>query len=364
MAAKGRKMNERHRCRLVPAAAGVVLLALVTAGCGGSKFKWTDDEAAWSPDGKTIAFVSNRARPDTDHFQLYEMKADGSSVRRLKRSSGASYPSFSPNGRNIVYSSDPDLDLIGRDGRGQRTLTSLVDPTVPATWSPDGRWIAFVRRSDLWVIRLNGRRERRVAKEIDAIVYRPAASWSPNGLRLAFGCHGGDVCVVGVRGRPRRLTHESGGANTAAGFPSWSPDGTRIAFVRSTYGPFEGDEKDEACTIGSDGRDEHCWPAGDQAALAWLTGRPPLLAVSGPAGRIYLARADGSGRRFLRASGPKSDPYLHDEFDSEPAASPDGRRLLFGRYGPVPEGDVPQPEELVVVGLPRGHVEAATQATK
>jgi hypothetical protein len=92
--------------RAISLAAAIVVLGLPAAGCGGSGgIKWTDDDAAWSPNGRTIAFVSNRAHPGSERFQLYVMRADGSSVRKLTRGR-AVYPSYSPDGRSIVSSDD------------------------------------------------------------------------------------------------------------------------------------------------------------------------------------------------------------------------------------------------------------------
>src|SRR6266508_2743394 len=55
-----------------------------------------DDEPAWSPDGRRIAFVRN--------FELYVMNADGSNVRRTFSGNLTQNPSWSPDGTKIVYS--------------------------------------------------------------------------------------------------------------------------------------------------------------------------------------------------------------------------------------------------------------------
>jgi dipeptidyl aminopeptidase/acylaminoacyl peptidase len=374
-------MGSHRRRRIGCGASGVVLVVVfATTGCGGgAKFKWTDEDAAWSPDGKTIAFDSNRANPGTYRFGLYEMKADGTAVRRLKHAGdGVAYPRFSPDGGRIVYSNsvddEPGAELVVIDASGgkKRVLTSRMDPAVPAGWSPDGQWIAFLRERsdvdpdtpvDLWVTSSTGRRERRLAKHVDEYNFSTAFAWAPHGRRIAYGCSGGGVCVVGFDGRPQSLT-PGGGSKDAAGFLSWSPDGGQVAFVRGTFGPVPGDETDRACVLHLGGAGERSRPLGADASLAWLPGKRPKLVLSGGAGRIFFVRGDGTGKRYLHAVGPASDPYTHDEFASEPTASPDGTKLVFTRYGPVPEGDVPQPQELVVAALPRGRVQAATQVAK
>ncbi|MGC1852980.1 MAG: hypothetical protein WA687_11135 [Solirubrobacterales bacterium] len=123
----------------------------------------TDTEPAFSPDGRTIAFVRGG--------DLYSVRPDGSGQRRL--TSGAtldSAPIVSPDGTRVVFErrasagSAADLYAVRVLGSGLRALTSGPDDDHQADFSPDGRAIVFVRGSgsapstaeDLYSIRPSG----------------------------------------------------------------------------------------------------------------------------------------------------------------------------------------------------------------
>jgi len=122
-----------------------------------------DTEPAFSPDGRTIAFVR-----DGD---LYSVRPDGSGQRQL--TSGAerdSAPVVSPSGRFVVFErrsaadGPADLYTVRVLGGGLHALTSGSGDDHDATFSPDGHAIAFVRDSapgegtseDIYSIRPSG----------------------------------------------------------------------------------------------------------------------------------------------------------------------------------------------------------------
>ena len=85
----------------------------------------------WSPDGRKIAFVraGGRGRGGPAAAYIYVMNADGSGPRRLTRMAQVNYslPSWSPDGRKIVFVSERDgnfeVYVMNADGSGQRNLT-------------------------------------------------------------------------------------------------------------------------------------------------------------------------------------------------------------------------------------------------
>jgi dipeptidyl aminopeptidase/acylaminoacyl peptidase len=123
----------------------------------------TDTEPAFSPDGRTIAFVRGG--------DIYSVRPDGSGQRHLTSGSALdSVPIASPDGRLVVFErraaagAPADLYVVRATGGSLRALTSGSSDDHQADFSADGRAIVFVRDSepgastaeDLYSIRPNG----------------------------------------------------------------------------------------------------------------------------------------------------------------------------------------------------------------
>ena len=125
---------------------------------------------AWSPDGTQIAFTSNRD-PDPDrsyNSNLYTVAigTEPSEPRALTHFPGAdndpeweSYPAWSPDGKTIAYLEGGPVELfsygvrklavVGRDGSALRVLTAALDRNVMnPQWSADGRSVRFLVEDD------------------------------------------------------------------------------------------------------------------------------------------------------------------------------------------------------------------------
>jgi TolB protein len=115
-----------------------------------------DKEPAYSPDGKRIAFIRDRALLEAgdagDESALFVVDVDGSHERQLTDWQGSvGNPTWSPDGSAIVFQSgylqdEPrsQLFIVRADGSGLHQLTT--DPNAAAfwpTWSPDGTRILF-----------------------------------------------------------------------------------------------------------------------------------------------------------------------------------------------------------------------------
>ena len=114
------------------------------------------DSPSWSPDGKRIVFWSKR----DGHFigerglstEIYVMDADGKNTRRLTNNRKRDFsPSWSPDGKWIAFQSDRKGDgvnheiyVMDADGKNQRvgSLNNRVDDKSPS-WSSDGKRIVF-----------------------------------------------------------------------------------------------------------------------------------------------------------------------------------------------------------------------------
>ena len=78
-----------------------------------------DFDPAWSPDGKQIAFVSNRPTANGDGQFIYVMNADGSDVRQLTTETDSKFPDWSHDGKAITYTAYGDIYVIQADGSTQ-----------------------------------------------------------------------------------------------------------------------------------------------------------------------------------------------------------------------------------------------------
>jgi TolB protein len=128
-----------------------------------------DTAPCYSPDGRQIVFESDRDGKQ----QLYVMNADGSGQRRLSFGEGSySTPVWSPRGDLIAFTKRVPggfaIGVVRPDGSGERLLTEGYHNEGP-TWSPNGRVILFFRESGganggakLYSIDLTGYNERQV----------------------------------------------------------------------------------------------------------------------------------------------------------------------------------------------------------
>lgn len=139
-----------------------------------------DTAPSYSPDGSRIVFESDRGGSQ----QLYVMNADGSNQQRISFGEGrAATPVWSPRGDLIAFTRMTGgsfaIGVMKPDGSGERLLTNAYQDEGP-TWSPNGRVILFFRtpRSgpvDLWSVDLSGQNERKVPTPLDG----SDPAWSP-----------------------------------------------------------------------------------------------------------------------------------------------------------------------------------------
>lgn len=199
-----------------------------------TRHRGEDLTPAWSPDGRRLAFASNRR----GEYELYVANADGSGVRRLTRLARPGYgsfsPAWSPDGRRIAFSSagptpeNPELYSIRPDGGGLKRLTrtkgdveTLGDDGMPS-FSPDGRTIVFTSNrtgeGEVWVMRADGSGQRRLAGLPRRDDWAPR--FAPDGRTIAFESRAlgaGEIWLVRKDGTgARRLLR-----NAVA--PAWRP---------------------------------------------------------------------------------------------------------------------------------------------
>ncbi len=138
-----------------------------------------DTSPSYSPDGKYIAFNSDRSGLQ----QIYVMKSDGSNVKRVTFGNGLyGTPVWSPRGDLIAFTKVRKgrfyIGVMRVDGTGERLLTENFYQEAPS-WSPNGRVLVFYRETKsgakgkgfsakLWSIDITGYNERKIKTETDA----------------------------------------------------------------------------------------------------------------------------------------------------------------------------------------------------
>ena len=202
-----------------------------------------DTDPTWSPNGKHIAFVSDR-----DHKGLpdiYLMDADGKNVRRaFDDLEVRTAPAWSPDGKQIAYltySPVPDWAVYTKPlsgGEAERIAESGRGWSGFPAWSPDGTEIAFVSGEPLeWRIQIINLKTR----EVDTLFPKvPGDSmlcpaWSPDGKQLAFFLWKPEgepsIYIIGRDGKePEEIV------KNAFGTLAWSPDGKELLYPKTVDG--------------------------------------------------------------------------------------------------------------------------------
>ena len=137
-----------------------------------------DTSPSYSPDGKYICFNSDRSGLQ----QIYVMRSDGSNVKRITFGKGLyGTPVWSPRGDLIAFTKVHQgkfyIGVMRSDGSGERLLTENFYQEAPS-WSPNGRVLIFYRETKtdskgegfsakLWSIDLTGYNERLIETETD-----------------------------------------------------------------------------------------------------------------------------------------------------------------------------------------------------
>jgi dipeptidyl aminopeptidase/acylaminoacyl peptidase len=200
--------------------------------------KVDESDPAFSPDGKWIAFLSDRGRGD-DEDQVWLMPADGGEAERLTDFAGGVEDfDWSPDSRRLaVIASDPE--------RPAGKAEPPQDPPIVIDryyFKEDYTgWVTSLRQH-LYLFEIDGKKATQLTSGASD-EHLPA--WSPDGKQIAYVTKRGpdpdrhfnwDIYVVEARaGAPeRQLTRFQGADNDPSwdSRPAWSPDGRRIAYLQ------------------------------------------------------------------------------------------------------------------------------------
>jgi dipeptidyl aminopeptidase/acylaminoacyl peptidase len=259
-----------------------------------------DGSPRWSPDGRELAFASNR---DGDCSQLYVLPLRGGEARRLTNTKeSVREPAWSPDGTRLAFVARTRDPLYEEEDEGKRAphrFTRLFFKFDDEGWTGD-------RRQQVYVVASDGSTEPVQLTEGDFESMSP--TWSPDSEWIAFSSARDDdwdtrifsdlFVVAAGGGAPRKIT----GSDGQCAFPAWSPDGALLAFLyvpgifddprhaQLTVVPAKGGEQ----RILSAALDRNCNPYPPVRVPAW-DGDAIVFAVEDHGNNdLYRASADGS----------------------------------------------------------------------
>ncbi|BCL84443.1 putative peptidase YuxL [Ktedonobacteria bacterium brp13] len=188
-----------------------------------------DTQPRWSPDGQTLAFLSDR----TGEPQIYLLSLLGGEARRISNlTHGVSEYSWHPAGQMLLAHSawKPQDDQPDQPGTAaSTTIYTRLDARHDGSGERNGR------HQQLWLVPLTGETLRLTSEPVDLV----QSCWSPDGQEVVFSANrraDPDLSVsmalwvlTLATGKLRRLTPEEG----LAQMPAWSPDGQHIAYLYS-----------------------------------------------------------------------------------------------------------------------------------
>ena len=203
-----------------------------------TNFAGVQVQPALSPDGRSVAFVSNR----DGHYNIYVGLISGGGLVQVTNDANLkARPAWSPDGTTLAYAELNSSGLwdiwevAALGGTPRRIILNTKDPA----WSPDGHTLAYENGADdtLWTAGSQGENAHQVLPAPGGIDRYTEPRFSPDGSRIAFIVKsqgpGGELAVLNMASsKMHQLTHDG----VMALSPAWSPDGRYIYFASSRGG--------------------------------------------------------------------------------------------------------------------------------
>lgn len=306
-----------------------------------------DDQAALSPNGRSLAFVSTRDARSTD---IYILDLATRKVHNITKAPGGDFrPCWSPDGEMIAFSSDrgtkaraahghweqvhaASVYVMRADGSGVRKLSRDGQLAGSPKWSADGKRLVFyeVAVADTFSARQLSDQPNVESRIVSVDVATGASQEHASGRGLKLSPQflaPGRIGYLIKNGPAAALAFTTGerGISGDIGNPAWTQDGKRLVYHSGVIGTIPEPRTPGQLLFGRDARFELLFasgfpavsPDGLQLVVSERTGR------GNPDDRTALVvwHTDGTRpQRIFRAEGSAMGPQW----------SSDGRRIVFG----------------------------------
>ena len=321
---------------------GVCLSTLVQAGPAIplQVSEGTSIAVALSPDHKQVVFDLVG--------MLFKMPVSGGQATPMTDALfDARQPTWSPDGKSIAFQSNRDghwkIWVIGANGENPHPLASDPFDEREPSWSPDGKSIAFTSarngKFDIWARSVADGSLRQLSSGPGG---NSRASWSPDGSQIAYLSDrpkASGIYVSDLQGHEHQVAHLTlvpGPTIAPAGVPTWTPDGKEVIYVK-----FDGAQaklmRGDAVML--DGEDFHPF------RMQWLSDRVYLYTADGKIKRRSLDGGAAEVVPFTARIDVQRADYHHNTQQLLPSAaqpvhgvqravlSPDGKQIAFTALG-------------------------------
>jgi dipeptidyl aminopeptidase/acylaminoacyl peptidase len=299
-----------------------------------------DSSPVWSPDGKTLAFLSSRSGDS----QVYLLSLEGGEAHALtKLSTGADLVKWSPDGKTIAFTSGVYPDCKDDDCNSKRDAEKekskvkahVAEHLLYRHWTHwnDGK------RSHLFVVPADGSaapRDLILGADYDTPPDERGGpgdvDFSPDGKEICFTAvtdkmeaisTNGDLFIVPVAGgEPKRITSQAG----FDGNPVYSPDGKYIAYHAQLTPEYESDRWRVMLYDRQSGKIENLSESFDRSAqeLAWSPDSKTIY---------FTAENETQQPVYSMAARAGAEPkkIIADTYNTAISFSRDGKTLIFER---------------------------------
>ncbi|MDM7460779.1 MAG: S9 family peptidase [bacterium] len=336
--------------------------------------EWSDSQPRWSPDGKHIAFVSNRQKPKS---QIYVIPADGGEARPITHLEEGSIGEFawSPDGSRIAFiyrETAPEWREQARKERQEKGFSTPPRIIRRAYWRLDGDGAFVDQRYHLYVVDV--RTGETTLLTTDPEFSESSPTWSPCGNYIAFisnrhpdpDNHPGydSIWIVSATGGALRKVDAPDGPKYAV---RWSPDGKYLAYIGNPYPDDPYPRNDHVWRVSVEGGDaidlvarlDNTVGVGTLTDVREFGGGAPILWSADSQHLYFLVSERGGVYPYrVKVDGTHLDSLLDGDFEvADMSLSQDEHRLALLK------GDATHPHELFLAER-TGNTLSMTQLTQ